>query len=107
MAQRGFFALRNPLKFRDILDELSNTICAPEIATDLSDRDNRNEATGSALDLYGVNGALGCHASVGPQRPQFWLPGTPAVKFITDSIEAGNLNSAMVRTGAAYLPAGS
>ena len=40
-ANRGVFTVHQDMKFRDILDGLSNTIAMGEIATDLGDRDIR------------------------------------------------------------------
>ncbi len=40
-AARGFFVARQAMRFRDVLDGLSNTVACGEIATDLGDRDVR------------------------------------------------------------------
>jgi len=183
---RGFFMQRKRTKFRDVIDGLSNTIMAGEIATDLGDLDIRtsvqqngaghtNETGGNAFGQAGDN--TSCQTFINPQRPQFWnvaatggaifpssagveseqgrgfkwayhrgifgcmntilppnselcvalntvsagllppssrhqggvhvLMGDGAVKFITDSIEAGNQTSAHVGNEAGFLPAGS
>ena len=74
---RGFFYHRRQLKFRDVLDGLSNTIACGEIATDLGD----NAITTNAR--YGVgwgtihNNPAHCRDQAGwidPSRPQFWDP---------------------------------
>ena len=173
-AQRGFFAPRTKMAFRDILDGLANTIAAGEIVTDLGDRDKRTlfgdsgggNDDGSTMVIAG--GAIACNGT-DPARPQFWgtqpvidegtsdrrrgykwaygrlsysgmntilppnrevclggnhasagvcppgsrhqggchvLMGDGAVKFVTDSVEAGNSNSAQVSNAAGGLAAG-
>lgn len=71
---RGIFVHRENTAFRDILDGLSNTILAGEMATDLGDRDSR---TTPALSPVGgaisqLNGTQSCDAMRDPLRPQFW-----------------------------------
>ncbi|MEM1071075.1 MAG: DUF1559 domain-containing protein [Planctomycetota bacterium] len=79
---RGAFMQRKESRFRDILDGLSNTILAGEIATDLGDQDIRtsaqlntvghNRETGSnAFGQAGDN--LSCQSLINPERPLFWL----------------------------------
>ncbi|GAA5506890.1 DUF1559 domain-containing protein [Novipirellula caenicola] len=176
-ACRGFFKHRRKSRFRDVLDGLSNTICAGEIATDLGDNDVRtrgNQQTGGSVSL--ANGNTRCDSKVDPERPGFWktppsagfetaggipraeqrrgyewsmsrgiwgmlntikppnsylcadsnnfndgiyppssrhqggvhvLMGDGAVKFVTDSIEAGDQTSAHVSNESNRLPAGS
>jgi prepilin-type processing-associated H-X9-DG protein len=173
---RGFFTHRYDSAFRDVLDGLSNTICAAEMASDLGDNDVRTRAARStASNVRAAGGNLTCNVHIDPQRPQFWLPsatfalhqgggtepeqrrgykwamsrliwdnvttitppnsplcfetnnfnwglvppssrhqggchvlmGDGAVKFVTDSIEAGNQNSAHVGDGGGLLPSGS
>ncbi len=173
---RGVFIHRYNSSFRDILDGLSNTIAAGEVASDLGDNDIRTRAARSTTgDTAAVGGVLTCATYIDPLRPRFWQsaatfsqaagPGTDAeqrrgfkwalsrslwgmfttisppnsalcmntnnynagilppssqhqggchilmadgaVKFITDSIEAGNQNSAAVGIAAAYLTPGS
>jgi prepilin-type processing-associated H-X9-DG protein len=181
-AQRGFFVPRQSQRFRDVLDGLSNTIAAGEIATDLGDRDRRTHPGFAGVNLWGAGNSDACEQWADPTRPQFfdpaadgtgyfsggggveymrgymWQCGRPlfnvittilppnkgycingaygtgggptfresvappssrhqggchilmgdgAVKFITDSIEAGDLSSAQVRRGAGFLAPGS
>ncbi|MCM2372677.1 DUF1559 domain-containing protein [Aporhodopirellula aestuarii] len=161
---RGLFQPHDVTRFRDVLDGLSNTVAAGEIATDLGDRDKRTMGydgpTGVDKDFR--DNPSHCRDTPGlidAQRPQFWASGTPvfsavegrgyrwaeylpyyggfytilppnsevcsisdtgdtlasatsrhqggahilmgdgAVKFITDSIEAGNSRAAMVWEG--------
>ncbi|SMP38831.1 prepilin-type N-terminal cleavage/methylation domain-containing protein/prepilin-type processing-associated H-X9-DG domain-containing protein [Neorhodopirellula lusitana] len=173
--QRGVFAMRERMKFRDILDGLSNSIAMGEMATDLGDNDVRttpSKMTPSTSQMSWANNLHACDAYRDPERPQFYDPDTVvyatnhsaerargyrwayalqlftgvqtnlppnsviavefynrhalvspssrhqggvhvlmadgAVKFITDSIEAGDQNSAMVGNSATRnLPAGS
>tara|TARA_R110002049_G_scaffold27321_1_gene93939 strand:+ start:32547 stop:33809 length:1263 start_codon:yes stop_codon:yes gene_type:complete len=170
----------NPVKFRDVLDGLANTICAGEILTDIGDRDRRTQfgrpgtAVGPAsrrngANVYKAGEFLKCRPFLDELRPLFWEPGAPlvtnaenrrgykwalgppgmsgmntilppnaevcsgwdhvaagvyppssrhqggvhvlmgdgAVKFITDSIETGNLNGMTVCINGNCLPAGS
>jgi prepilin-type N-terminal cleavage/methylation domain-containing protein/prepilin-type processing-associated H-X9-DG protein len=82
--QRGMFVTRKSMRFRDILDGLSNTICCGEIMTDLGDNDVRTRA---AYDLNNVDGISVIDTGQGgteacadagtfidPERPSFWLP---------------------------------
>ncbi|MEM9366368.1 MAG: DUF1559 domain-containing protein [Planctomycetota bacterium] len=169
---RGMFAPQDQFKFRDVLDGLSNTIAAGEIATDLGDRDIRtmgHRRTGGQIENQMRDNASYCLdlSLIDPARPQFWaqgvntqnaingrgyrwadylpyfgscytilppnealctnsvtsgviatmssrhqggvhvLMGDGAVKFITESVEAGNRRSPMVAPGGAGLPSGS
>ncbi|GAA5509009.1 DUF1559 domain-containing protein [Novipirellula caenicola] len=175
-SSRGFFIPRNTSSFTDVLDGLSNTICAAEIATDLGDSDVRTRGARSSLDNVSVAGGIqSCDQYVDPLRPSFWastfvpalhegggtepeqrrgykwamqrgiwgnvttinppnslvcvdrnnfnnglyppssrhqggvhvLMGDGAVKFVTDSIEAGDQTSAHVGTAAPYLLPGN
>ncbi|MCM2374187.1 DUF1559 family PulG-like putative transporter [Aporhodopirellula aestuarii] len=78
ISDRGFYGFRRKSKFRDILDGLSNTIMAGEIATDLGDRDNRTHPAvhDSGLMSHGWTGAQGtnnaCQGQIDTTRPQFW-----------------------------------
>lgn len=79
-AQRGAFVPRQKAAFRDILDGLSNTIVAGEIATDLGDRDIRTNPRTDPLVVDASGAELSpafCRTNnVDPTRPQFWAPGT-------------------------------
>ncbi|GAA4451252.1 DUF1559 domain-containing protein [Novipirellula rosea] len=82
-ANRGMFVRHKSMKFRDVLDGLSNTIAMMEIATDLGDRDARTfakkHANGqSAQTAIRDNPSICIEAGmIDPERPQFWLPGAP------------------------------
>ena len=78
---RGVFKPRHKMAFRNILDGLSNTIMAGEIATDLGDRDARTDlriisgssySAPSASDSFSNPGI--CDDRIDPLRPQFWDP---------------------------------
>ncbi len=77
-ACRGAFVSHQTMRFRDVLDGMSNTIFAGEIATDLGDNDIRTIAAigNDASELvreepdYCVHDGL-----VDPNRPKFWLAG--------------------------------
>ncbi len=71
---RGVFVTRVSTGYRDILDGLSNTIAAGEIATDLGDRDKRTHARGSIGFPAASQNPLFCRNDVDPLRPQFWRP---------------------------------
>ena len=97
-SNRGFFRHRREARFRDVLDGLSNTICAGEIATDLGDNDNRtrgNQVTGVNISAAGAN--LGCVSFIDPERPQFWAT-LPGGSFET----AGGHTAAEARRGYAW-----
>ncbi|WP_442510011.1 DUF1559 domain-containing protein [Novipirellula sp. SH528] len=164
-ANRGMFVRHKSMKFRDVLDGLSNTIAMMEMATDLGDDDTRTRAKKHPSGQSGQNDIRDnpstCIESnmIDPQRPQFWIAGSMegatkgrgyrwaddqnmqsmsftilppngplciphdsngpsittgssrhqggihvlmgdgAVKFITDSIEAGNQRNRVVRKG--------
>ena len=74
-ANRGFFWNRNQMRFRDILDGLSNTIAAGEIATDLNDRAIRG-TNADGLDRNAMRADPWSTAQVilDPDRPQFVDP---------------------------------
>ncbi|EMI15456.1 secreted protein containing DUF1559 [Rhodopirellula maiorica SM1] len=164
--QRGVFATHQSTAFRDILDGTANTIMMGEIATDLGDMDKRTMPAQQGSTSWTTSlrdNPTWCESVqnyVDPERPQFWLAGTPtagttngrgyrwadyhphqtmfytilppnretcgphnggnyfmgglssrhqggahvlmadgAVKFITDSIEAGNSTAGMVYNG--------
>lgn len=71
---RGLFVHRNRSGFRDILDGLSNTIMAGELATDLGDRDIRTTPALSPMGtaLGQLNSNASCNGMIDPLRPQFW-----------------------------------
>ena len=76
-ANRGFFWNRHQTRFRDIIDGLSNTIAAGEIATDLGDRavnstniDQLNDRNGLRADPWSTVQPL-----LDPERPRFVIPG--------------------------------
>jgi len=73
---RGVFVHRARSSFRDVLDGLSNTIAAGEVATDLGDSDTRTRATTrNALGaISAIGGVLSCDLFIDPLRPRFWLP---------------------------------
>lgn len=85
-SHRGMFKLRNKMAFRDVLDGLSNTIMAGEIATDLGDVDARTDPrrAGTSEDspptttggsVYS-NPSVCYDGFVDPLRPQFWAAAT-------------------------------
>ena len=76
-AQRGMFVMRRQTRFRDVLDGLSNTIAAGEIATDLGDRDKRTQIGFEPTNIDGrrmTDRVLNVDVcvNVDPERPQFW-----------------------------------
>ncbi|TWT56567.1 DUF1559 domain-containing protein [Allorhodopirellula solitaria] len=78
---RGFFKIHQSSRFRDILDGLSNTICAGEIATDLGDNDARTigyDIGGSSDQSSILQNPAFCSDDttplINPERPQFWNP---------------------------------
>jgi prepilin-type N-terminal cleavage/methylation domain-containing protein/prepilin-type processing-associated H-X9-DG protein len=74
---RGMFVPREKMKFRDVLDGLSNTIMAGEIVTDLGDRDVRTHAVGKTANPRPVDSPNTCEVGRDPLRPQFWLATLP------------------------------
>ncbi len=82
-SHRGFFVARKDMRFRDVLDGLSNTMAMGEIATDLGDFDKRT-APGIAArgdDIEKVNQAYCEDNFLQPDRPLFW--NTAATGFQT------------------------
>ncbi|MDA8745023.1 DUF1559 domain-containing protein [Rubripirellula amarantea] len=71
---RGFFETRKEIKFRDVIDGLSNTIAAGEIMTDIGDRDIRTLAR--ALIGFGPasDEPLFCRNDIDVERPKYWDP---------------------------------
>ena len=82
--QRGTFVTRKDMRFRDILDGLSNTIACGEIMTDLGDNDFRSRPLFDVINVDGIDvlssaggGVLGCRNAgtmIDPERPVFWMP---------------------------------
>lgn len=80
--QRGMFVSRRAMRFRDVLDGLSNTICCGEIMTDLGDRDTRSHGAFDLSNVDGIQitmsssgGTMACQESmsfIDPERPSFW-----------------------------------
>jgi prepilin-type processing-associated H-X9-DG protein len=84
VANRGMFVTRTEMKFRDVLDGLSNTVAMGEIATDLGDKDSRTIAAGpgpSGRSNPGLilNNPRYCIENplpfLDPARPRFWDAG--------------------------------
>ncbi|MCO8120270.1 DUF1559 domain-containing protein [Stieleria sp. TO1_6] len=82
-ASRGFFVAHKQMRFRDILDGLSNTIAAGELATDLGDKDVRTSGTSGSFSTNNNEGVLRDNPSwckdqspsiIDPERPRFWAP---------------------------------
>ncbi len=80
-SNRGFFYNRREMRFRDILDGLSNTIAAGEIATDLGDYDVRTKPLLRIGWNTIHNNPSACRDDstplIDPERPQFWHPNVP------------------------------
>jgi prepilin-type N-terminal cleavage/methylation domain-containing protein/prepilin-type processing-associated H-X9-DG protein len=81
-ANRGVFTQHKSMKFRDILDGLSNTIAMGEIATDLGDLDARTIGKdhpegqpGQTTIRQNPNTCNESNDMIDPTRPLFWLPG--------------------------------
>ncbi|MGB7344637.1 MAG: DUF1559 domain-containing protein [Pirellulaceae bacterium] len=80
-ANRGMFVMRKSMRFRDVLDGLSNTVAMGEIATDLGDSDSRTRGkrhpNGQPAQTQIRDNPSTCIESnmIDPERPQFWLPG--------------------------------
>ncbi|MEO1525299.1 MAG: DUF1559 domain-containing protein [Planctomycetota bacterium] len=72
-AARGVYVTHRSTKFRDILDGLSNTVAAGEIATDLGDRDSRTIATSRGWSFVRNFPPNDCKALLDPERPRFWI----------------------------------
>ncbi len=79
-SNRGFFYNRRAMKFRDILDGLSNTIAAGEIATGLGNREISTDPYFGAgwNNVHGRTGSGPATCADGgfidPERPRFWDP---------------------------------
>ena len=70
-AQFGMFAPRRQIRFRNVLDGLSNTIAMAEINTGLGDRDKRTQPAVVPSDRF-MNNPLACEDGVDSERPLFW-----------------------------------
>ncbi len=77
-AHRGVFVGHAKMNFRDVLDGLSNTIAACEIATDLGDGDKRTALTTGAFSANNIEDNITRNPSYcedlgnhDPARPQF------------------------------------
>ncbi|MEM6473575.1 MAG: DUF1559 domain-containing protein, partial [Planctomycetota bacterium] len=80
---RGMFVTRKAVKFRDVLDGLSNTIMCAEIMTSLLDNDVRSRGMfdvsgtgGRNVIVTGQGGTYACVDAgtfIDPERPSFWL----------------------------------
>ncbi|MEM1224964.1 MAG: DUF1559 domain-containing protein [Planctomycetota bacterium] len=100
-ACRGFFVTRQAMRFRDVLDGLSNTIAAGEISTDLGDRAitthaMNNPGNGNAIR----DNPLDCRNTtpgIDPERPQFWDPDVTVVN--AGQPANGQLGKAIDRRG--------
>jgi type II secretory pathway pseudopilin PulG len=99
--RRGFFGIRHEMKFRDVLDGLSNTIAMGEIPSDLGDRDKRTAirhdgGAGGSEDVS--NNPLFCvdNNELNPESPLFWCPtggtgcNTPRLLSNTDDCRGMN-----------------
>ncbi|MCD0457971.1 DUF1559 domain-containing protein [Roseiconus lacunae] len=82
-ANRGFFVRHKAMKFRDILDGLSNTVAMMEIATDLGDFDTRTigkiHPSGQSAQTQIRDNPNLCREDptmVDPERPLFWTGGS-------------------------------
>ncbi len=75
---RGMFWFRHTMRFRDVLDGLSNTIAMGEIATSLGDLEAKAEMAFAANGDILTNPAS-CDALLSTDRPQFLVPGTLVV----------------------------
>ncbi|MGB7344046.1 MAG: DUF1559 domain-containing protein [Pirellulaceae bacterium] len=90
---RGTFVLTKNMKFRDILDGLSNTIMCGEIASDLGDGDARtNLPRSDAHSDRPGHGRDECRRDptfgdqfLDPERPQFWIAAASSSANATQS----------------------
>ena len=81
---RGVFVTRLEMKFRDILDGLSNSIMCGEITTDLGDRDIRTAGSNARNSWGAVNdNPLTCRDQIDPERPGFWADGVSIAQSFT------------------------
>ena len=74
-AERGMFVPFAKMKFRDVLDGLSNTLMCGEIVTDLGDNDIRTQPHIGEKGFTAVfDNPSFCQPFADPTRPQFWNP---------------------------------
>jgi len=79
---RGVFVPSQEMKFRDVLDGLSSTIMAGEIATDIGDRDIRTlgaNGGGGGPSPVANNPGGTCTPLIDPANPTMWLQTAPTV----------------------------
>ncbi|TWU41020.1 DUF1559 family PulG-like putative transporter [Novipirellula artificiosorum] len=74
---RGMFFSRNVMRFRDVIDGLSNTIMGGEFNTDLGDSDVTTRAVNGSSGGSIINDPSRCENFVDPTRPQNWDPTAP------------------------------
>ncbi|TWU59244.1 hypothetical protein Poly51_20300 [Rubripirellula tenax] len=86
---RGMFVPRQAIRFRDVLDGLSNTVMAGEIVTDLGDSDVRTRPVGRSAAPRPLNNPDLCDVGRDPERPQFWQTPLPAGLAFTANAENG------------------
>jgi prepilin-type N-terminal cleavage/methylation domain-containing protein len=82
---RGMFFPRDEMRFRDVLDGLSNTVMAGEINTDLGDNDITTRVA-FGQGPRAINNPSTCAKYIDPARPRYWLP-TPNSIFASNSVE--------------------
>lgn len=70
---RGVFVPRRAIRFREILDGLSNTIMLGEIITDLGDGDVRGAASLHNAMHAVIDQPIHCEDQRDPERPKFWI----------------------------------
>jgi prepilin-type N-terminal cleavage/methylation domain-containing protein len=90
-AMRGVFVPRVRTRMKDVTDGLSATIMCGEIATGLGDRDRRTDAAiGPGETVLRDNPNWAYEAGIlDPERPNFWLPGTPVMTDVSRGIARG------------------
>jgi prepilin-type N-terminal cleavage/methylation domain-containing protein/prepilin-type processing-associated H-X9-DG protein len=90
-ACRGAFVARQDMRFRDILDGLSNTMVAGEIATDLGDRDIRTApaVNNGVAKVRGESDHCQSNGLISPERPQFWSDGSDGTAPTLGGAEEG------------------
>jgi prepilin-type processing-associated H-X9-DG protein len=73
---RGMFVHRVQMRFRDVLDGMSNTIAMGEIPTDLGDSDKRTRVNRTQDNVQTNANICENLGHIDPERPQFWCNGT-------------------------------